>query len=194
MSIKKAISTAFRTQKIIRVTSKRESGLFDGYVAAVGREFAVLQIFSDTLHLDGFACFRFSEIESCDYPAPTDEFLDDVVRLRGLKRRDCPPLALDSLQGLLGSVMSHEGLVTLHMQFDDSEEEKIPEDLSNVCYIGKILIVGDNSVEMLCITPSADWEDEAETYDLDDICRVAFGGGYEEALMIVSSAKRVSLM
>ena len=72
---------------------------------------------------------------------------------------------------------------------DEDEDEDEDEDFRNVCFIGTILSFGHGTVTMRSIDPDAFWGDEPFTLDLDEIHRLDFGGGYEDALLLVSNAR-----
>ncbi len=70
-------------------------------------------------------------------------------------------------------------LVTIHREsMDDS-----------VCYIGKVAKFTPKTVTLDKIDPAAEWN-ESTRYNLKDITRVDFGGGYENALWEVSEDER----
>jgi len=67
-------------------------------------------------------------------------------------------------------------LVTIH-------RERIKPD---TCAIGKVIDIAENHLLFLEIGPDAAWEEKPSKIRLNDITRVDFGGGYEEALYLVS--------
>jgi hypothetical protein len=66
-------------------------------------------------------------------------------------------------------------LVTIH-------REKIKP---NVCWIGQVVQVRRGRLSLLEIGPDAKWDEEPTEYKVDEITRVDFGGGYEDALRLV---------
>lgn len=189
MTYREKILDAHKSGHIIRIHSEeRTDGHVDGFVAAVGLEFFVLEILSETIHLDGFNCMRFTDVTGCENPAPYQEFMLKVIAARNLKRAPTPELNLSSLWSLLETGRKTFPIATLHMQYDDDPDE-YEEDLSNVCYIGEITEVRSTDVVMRCITPGAEWDPEQETFDLSNVYRVDFGGGYEEALLLALIVK-----
>lgn len=189
MTYREKILEAHKSGHIVRIRSEdRTEGHVDGFVAAVGVEFFALEIFNETIHLDGLNCMRFTDVTGCESPAPYHEFKLRVIEARNLKRAPTPELNLSSLRSLLQTSQKTFPIATLHMQFDDDPDE-YEEDLSDVCYIGEITKVRGTNVVMRCITPGAEWDPELETFDLNNVYRVDFGGGYEEALLLVLAKK-----
>jgi len=56
----------------------------------------------------------------------------------------------------------------------------------SVCWIGRILGVGQGRVSLLEIDAGAVWDDKPNIYRLNEITRVNFGGDYENALHLVA--------
>ena len=70
-------------------------------------------------------------------------------------------------------------LVTVSLELDEP----------GVPYIGRVETVSGETLTMLYIDADARYDEEATDYRLSEITRVNFGGGYEEALHLVSSAR-----
>ena len=60
--------------------------------------------------------------------------------------------------------------------------------------IGSIRGVDETNVRLITIDPDADWDDEIATIPLADVTRLDFGGGYEEALLLVGGPCPVPLL
>jgi hypothetical protein len=56
---------------------------------------------------------------------------------------------------------------------------------AEVCQIGHIQSVSEDSFSLVEIDPDADWAEESLTLAVSDVTRVDVGGGYEEALLLV---------
>ena len=76
---------------------------------------------------------------------------------------------------LLVSAGRHFPLVTVHREGIDPD----------VCWIGRVLGIERGRVSLLEITPDATWEEKPESFRLNEITRVNFGGDYETALHLV---------
>jgi hypothetical protein len=70
-------------------------------------------------------------------------------------------------------------LVTIHREKVDA----------GACWVGRVVDLGRGRVTLLEIGPDASWDDELETYRLNEITRVDFGGDYENALQLVGGNK-----
>ena len=183
MSLFKKIVAAQTSGQIVRVY--RDEERVDGFVTAVGKTFFILEIFSETIHLNGFNCFRFEDVEDCEVPAPNEAFKLKVLQARKIQRTPAPNIDLASTSALLKSAAQAFPVATIHLKYDD-EDDAYDEDLSDVCYIGKIMEVNSTEVTLHEILPDAEWNNERTTYPLELIDRVDFAGGYEEALLLVA--------
>lgn len=187
MTHKDKILTAHKSGQIIRIYEHRTDGYIDGFVSAVGEEYFMLEQISDTIHFDGFYCLAFTDVTNCDAPAPYHEFKQKALKARKLTHSVAPDLDLSSLPLLLDTARKAFPILTLHMKFDDDEDD-YEEDLSDVCYIGKVTQITETHVMLQGITPDASWEAEIVSYELDLIYGTSFGGAYEEALLLVANS------
>lgn len=188
MSIFEALHGAHLVGQIVRIHHSIDGGHVDGFVAKVGVECFVIEIFSDTLHLNGFSCLRYADVSEAECPAPYEDFLRNVLKLRGLLHGQVPHLNLTSFEEVMLSAQGSGSIVSLHLQQDDADKEKQAVGFATVAYIGKILSAANGRVEMLCLSPDATWESEPDVFDLKQIYRLDVGGGYEEALLLVNAA------
>ena len=166
-------------------------GYVDGFVVAVGAKHFALEIFSDTIQLNGLNFLRFKDVADCRNPAPFHEFLYRVMVLRKIKRVGSPNVDISSLKSILKIGGAHFPLTTIHLDLKGKGKGKgkgsIEEgDRSKVCYIGRVISVQNKTVKMRCISPGAQWEPVVEVYPLKLIFRVDFGGGYEDALLLAA--------
>ena len=168
------LEDALRTRRFIRFDRKFEDSSIRGYVLDIGPRFFLLALVSDRLWFDGFECFRIRDVRNVR-PDPYGDFAEAALRLRGEKKPRKPPISLASIQELLLTAGRQFPLVTIH------REEMDPE----VCWIGHVLSVDDRHVSLLGITPSAQWDQEPESFRLSEITHVNFGADYEDALHLV---------
>lgn len=154
---------------------EKSSGFFRGYVIAVGREFFLLSLVGDTVRYDGFAFFRIKDISKMDRD-PSSTFAETALRKRKQRSPRATGLRTGNIREMLVSAGRAFPLVTIH------REEIDP----NVCWIGRILVVGQQNLSILEISPAAIWETNPSSYRLKEITRVDFGGGYEDALYLVA--------
>lgn len=189
MSVRVTICEAHLAGQIVRIHHAIDEGHVDGFVAAVGLKCFVLEIFDETIRLNGFSCLRFSDVSKCECPAPHHEFLRRVLDLRGLRRSKAPPLNLATLTEAMRSAKEQELFVSINVQYDDDDDDDAEADLSNVCYVGRIIAVGRGTVTMHYIDPDAIWDDKPFKVDSGEIYRLDVGGGYEEALLLASKTR-----
>lgn len=154
-----------------------EDGWIDGYVAALGDEFFALEVFDKAFRLNGYCCLRYRDVTDLRTPAPHAEFHEKALRARGGARSKSFDVDVSSLPLLLASAGRVFPLLTIH-----------EEDENDACWIGKLVTVSDEEIELLYISPDAKFDEAPTIYRLEGICTVEFGGAYEEALHLVSRA------
>jgi hypothetical protein len=163
---------------LVRITRSFTDGWEDGYVLALGPELVLLAVVGHGIRFDGYQVYRLADISRLDDPAPHAAFVESALNLRGLPRPSTPPVHLDSLPDLLRSATAAFSLVTIHTEDEDPE----------VCWIGQVVETDSDRVVLRHITPDADWDDLPDTYPLDEITRIDFGGSYENALWLVANS------
>ncbi|UTW56645.1 hypothetical protein [Kordiimonas sp. SCSIO 12610] len=174
--VKAFLEQSFKAGDIVRIyRSNIEDGFFDGFVAGIGDEFFALEIFDDACRLDGFSCVRYDDVTEFKL-TPYADFNRHFMRLNSIKKNVLPSIDLSSLKSLLITAGCQFPIITIHIDYEDE----------SVCYIGKVESVTDTNIDILYVTPDAEWED-IETYALDEINRVDFGGAYERALLMVAN-------
>lgn len=155
-----------------------EDGWALGYIVATGTDIFAMELIDDSIRYDGYHCIRYADVSKCENLDPYAPFVEKAFSLRGLSRLGRPNVELGSLALLLKTANAAFPLVTIHL-----EKER-----PNVCYTGKVITVDGSRVELKTISPSAEWDDEVQEYDLEDITTVSFGRAYEEALVLVGGA------
>lgn len=151
-------------------------GWANGYIAAAGTDFFALEIVSTSIRFDGFTCMRYADITDFENPAPYADFHIKALSARGLRRRESFPIDLSSLSSLLRTAGAAFPLITIYIESSDPD----------VCYIGKVAAVSEDKLDIVLITPGAEWEEDVTRYSLSEITRVDFGCDYEEALFLVA--------
>jgi hypothetical protein len=169
------LTEAWNQALIIKFWNKYDVGSTEGYVLDIGPKFFLLGYISEDLRFDGFQCVRISDFRRPQVPHPYAEFFVEALRKRKQSIKQKPKIDLSSISTLLLSADRAFPLVTIH------REEKKPD----VCEIGKVVEIDGGWVSFLEIGPDALWETKPTRIRLDDITRVEFGGGYEEALYLV---------
>jgi hypothetical protein len=150
-----------------------------GYVVGMGATFALLHsVGVDATILNGYMAVPLTEMRKvrlCD----EEDFLHRALRLKGIQPKPQPDILLLDFPGLLSSVKVLFPLVTLRREYKDGD----------LCYIGHVVNLTEKSVALRCIGRQAEWQDRYP-FRYKDITRIEFGGGYEEALWMVSEYDR----
>jgi hypothetical protein len=145
-----------------------------GYILDRGPQFFLLALVADELRFNGFSCIRYRDVKKLRVPAKGAAFIVSALRLRN-ERTLRPKVNVSSTSELLATAGRAFPIVTIHRENVDPD----------VCHIGRVDTVDKNKVELLEIGPDADWETEPLAYRTREITRVDFGGGYEDALVLV---------
>lgn len=172
---------AMGEKRLVRLSRRFEEAQVVGYVIAVGPGLVLLALVNGSIRLDGYECFRLSDVTAVDAD-PYADFVDAALKARGQKLPDAPPVSVASIEELLVSAGQAFPLVTVHLEKTDPD----------VCWIGKILEVEDGKVALREIGPDAVWEPIPAAYHTSDITRVDFGGDYEGALYLVGGEPKVN--
>jgi hypothetical protein len=168
---------------LVRVAREFEAGWMKGYVVGVGPEFVLLCRVSDDILFDGFEACRIQDISDLVVPDPHSAFVERALSIRAQSRPSTPHVDLGSTKQLLVSASEAFPLITIHRETVDPE----------VCWVGTVVAVSEQSVSFREIDPDAIWDETSETYPLSEITRVDFGGLYEEALQRVAEAAQLDL-
>ncbi len=145
-----------------------------GYVLAVGPKFFLLALLDDRVRFNGFECLRIRDVKGLKAD-PNAVFAEAALKKRDEHLPNKPRVSLATLAELLRSANRKFPLVTIHREQVDS----------SICNIGRVVGLGEKSVSLLEIGADAVWEKLPNAYRLNEITRVSFGGGYEDALFLV---------
>jgi hypothetical protein len=176
---KSRLALALRKKLLVRFESAWERGTVNGYVLDIGPQFFLIALVSDGIRLNGFQCFRLSDVRKLQVPDKYARFHEAALKKRRQRFPKKPPIDITSLAQLLLTANNAFPLVTIH-------REKIRADS---CWIGRVVDVRDGRVTLLEIGPGAVWDSELETYRLSEITRIDFGGDYEDALYLVGASQ-----
>jgi hypothetical protein len=179
---KSQLVAASRKKILVKFTRPFEEGSVTGYVMDVGPKFFLVSLVSDAIRFNGFQCFRFSDVRRLEIPAKYSRFAETALKKRGEHQPKKPRVLLNSLPKLLSSANRAFPLVTIHREKADPD----------VCHIGRVVELSNESVGLLEIGPDANWDERPESYRLSEITRVDFGGDYEEALHLVGGVPKPS--
>ena len=140
----------------------------------------LLQVISDQITLNGYQVIRRCDISHIERPAPQHHFILKALELREQSPRHPGIINLESMATVLKSISRLSPLVTIHQEITDP----------SVCWIGKVSKISDDLLFMHCINPDASFESSYDTYDIEGITRIDFGGSYEDALWQVNKATK----
>lgn len=170
------LQEAFSNAIVVRFSNPYESGWTHGYVLDIGPKFFLLGLIDDQMRFDGFECFLRSDIRRLRVPDPYEAFAVAALRKRGQHIERKPDVDLTSLPAMLQTAGRLFPLITIH-------RERVKPDTFE---IGTITHISESHLQLLEIGPDAIWDKRPTKIPLNDITRVGFGGGYEEALHLVS--------
>lgn len=173
-SVPSQLMQALRMRRLIRFKRRFEDATIRGYVLGIGPRFFLLALVNDRIWFDGFECFRIADVRNLK-PDPYKKFTEAALKKRGEKIPLKIRLDLADIGKLLESAGRAFPLVAIH-------REQIDPD---VCWIGRVLHVGRESVSLLEIGPDAIWDKAPSEHCLKEITHINFGGDYENALYLV---------
>jgi hypothetical protein len=167
---------------LVKFTRPFEQGSVKGYVIDIGPQFFLVALVSDGIRFNGFQCFRLSDVRRLQVPSKYSAFAEAALKKRAERVPKKPHVVITSLPKLLLTANRAFPLVTIH-------RERVDPD---VCQIGHVVDLRNGRVTMLEIGPDAVWDDKPETYPLNEITRVDFGGDYEDALHLVGGLPKTN--
>lgn len=169
-----------RSQYLVKFSRELldESDLL-GFVLACGQTLTLLHLLeTSTFTLNGYTVIRNDDVTLyAVYDRPDYYFDSRVLRMKGIKPQPPPGIEISSLPDLLTSVNKSYPLFTIH-------REKINNE---VCFIGRLAGMTPKTFTLFEIDPCAEWE-RGHRYRFEDVTKVDFGGGYEEALAMAARA------
>jgi hypothetical protein len=167
-----------RSQYLVRFSRKPidESRLY-GFVLACSETLTLLHILeTSTYTLNGYSVIRNEDVSLyAVYDRPDYYFDSRVLRLKGIRPEPQPNISLASLSDLFTSIDKLYPLIAIY-------REEIKND---DCFIGRLAGMTAKTFTLYEIDDCAEWIGP-HRYRFQDITRVDFGGGYEEALALVA--------
>lgn len=153
-----------------------DADVLDGFVVGVGSEWLALARLSDRIELDGWSLLRLDDVRSVKLEPDADCFEVRALRARGQWPPTDPGVPLDDAAAAVLAVGAAYPLVAVHRELDRPD----------VAWVGAVRGVKGTTLSLLEVGVQADWRRKVRSYDLDDVTRLDFGGGYEEALALVA--------
>jgi hypothetical protein len=157
-----------------------EADRVEGFVVGIGHQWVVLQRLSDRVAFDGWQLLRLKDIQAVSTDPESDCFEVKVLKARSLWPPTAPDLDLDDV---VNAFNTPEGFVMVSV-FDEFNRP-------DACWIGAVMSVDESKLELLEVNTRGDWARKPRTFDLADVTRLDFGGGYEQALSLVAGPPRI---
>jgi DNA-binding Lrp family transcriptional regulator len=172
------LKNAMPSHQLVRIRRRFEESIIKGYICGVSEKFFMMALVSDKIWLDGYECFRISDLLSIEID-PYAAFIEVALAKRNQQHDVIPDIKLHSVSEILASAGKLFPMLTIYQEEIDA----------GVCQIGSFCDVNRTQVSLLQIAPDAKWDQLATSYKLREITRVGFGASYENALAIVGGTR-----
>ena len=151
----------------------------EGFVVGQSRGWVLLHRLSDRIALDGWINVRVQDIQAVTIYPTEDCFEIAAVKARGLWP-PAPPAstAPENIGEVLAQARTHSTVITVYREFERPD----------VAWCGAVRDVSPDTLSLLEVNVAGGWGRRPRRFDLEDITRVDFGGGYEEALQLVAGS------
>jgi hypothetical protein len=170
------LEAAMAAQQLVRVlTDADPDASHDGFVVGLGAEWVLLHWLDPSIVLNGYTALPLEDVDLVEVRTAAETFAVPALRLQGVRPTRPEAIALDDLPSLLASIDRAFGLVVVH------REQREPAGPM----IGRIAHLGDDSFILRHVSPLGSWDDSGG-YRYDEVTRLDFGGGYEQALALVA--------
>ena len=165
-----ALATALAENQLVVLYRKSiDNNRLDGYIVALSDTWVLLQpVDGNILVLDGYKAVRLSDISHFKID---ESFVDEYLRLRGIRSKKLPEIDVENLVLLLDSVSKNFPLFMI-------ERERVEPGIG---FVGVLEKQTKRNLSMKKFNSKAKWID-TEKFNLKDITVVNFGDGYGEAL------------
>jgi hypothetical protein len=121
---------------------------------------------------------RLKDIQAVSIEPDSDCFEVKALKARKLWPPTAPDLDLNDVVGALKSASVATPMVSVFDEFDRPA----------VCWIGAVKSVDESKLRLLEVNTRGGWARRPRTFDPADVTRIAFGGGYEEALHLAAGS------
>lgn len=177
--MKKKLLAAVKDRTLVNLwRDEIDASPVTGFVAGVGSEWCLLVYVNEEITYNGFVAVRLRDVSEVESPHVHHEFITKALELKKLKEPEVPDVDLLGTGPLIMSVGRLFPVVTISREVEDPD----------TCQVGMPVQVQAGTVSLMEIDANAVWYDDVEFYRLDDITRLDFGGGYEEALVLVGGS------
>jgi len=149
----------------------------EGFVVGLSQHWVLLQLLSGRITFDGWVALRMEDVQAVTIYPTEDCFEIAAVKARGLWPPTSPTTATPRDIGeVLAQAKQHASVVAVHREFERPD----------AAWCGAVRDVSSDTLSFLEVNVAGGWARKPRRFDLDDITRVDFGGGYEEALQLVA--------
>lgn len=175
--IRTRLERAQAEEALVRITRWiPDADRVEGFVVGLSREWLILHRLSDRLTFDGWISVRVQDIQAVTIYPTEDCFEIAALSARGLWPPTSPAPTPKNVVELLTEAKAHASVVAVHREFERPD----------VAWCGAIRNISSDTLTFLEVNVAGGWGRKPRRFDLDDITRVDFGGGYEEALELVA--------
>ena len=147
-----------------------------GCVLAASEDLLLLHRLSDRIDFDGYEVLKVKDVTHFNTDFDRKQFYEKALHAKSIVPSDAPDVSLSSMRHLLESVDAKFPLIVIE------REVRTPDE----CEIGRIRLLTDMRYALKWLSPDARWEDDGQTYAIEDITRVTFDGEYENTLALVA--------
>ena len=155
-----------------------QPGVIHGYVVGLSRDFCLIAEVGDAMRFDGYIAVAVADITSVETD-PAREFVDKALALRNEVLVIPEDFRLDDWPSIAQSALAFAPLISINMIEDDEGE---------VSYVGQLVGLEANALEMRELDPNAQWYADSGIYEIDAIGSIGFGSGYLDALWQVAGS------
>ena len=177
--VRAELRDAFEQRVPLRVQRERlQPGVIHGYVVGLSREFCLIAEVGDAMRFDGYIAVAVADITSVEAD-PAREFVDKALALRNEVLVIPEDFRLEDWASIAQSALAFAPLISINMIEDDEGE---------ISYVGQLVAVEANALELRELDPNAQWYADSGIYEIEAIGSIGFGSGYLDALWQVAGA------
>jgi hypothetical protein len=171
-----SLDRAMADASLVRVACESDrASEHEGFVVGIGEGWLLLHWLDPSIVLNGYTALPLDDVEEVTLLTAAESVAVTALERRGVRPVPQPEIALADVPSLLASVEGRFPLVTVHRDRADP----------GVCVIGRVAHLGEESFILRQVSPAGRWNDSGG-YRYDDVTRIDFGGGYEDALALVA--------
>ena len=141
--------------------------------------YVVVQHVSDRYDFDGYRAFRREDITAMEHTFKRKSFIDQALRVKGLKPTAPNLLELSSMRRLMESAQQLFGVLVVNREALNQDEVEV----------GTVRMASENTYVLRSLSPDAEWENDDRPFRYQDITMIEFGGEHERTLLMVANAR-----